>query len=30
KDQSQISVERSTGPTPVIGTHTRINTALIG
>ena len=28
KDQSQFSVERSTGPSPAIGIHTRINIAL--
>jgi hypothetical protein len=26
KDQSQLSVERSTGPCPAIGTHMRNNT----
>ena len=28
KDQSQISVERSTGPSPVIGTHTLTHIAV--
>ena len=29
KDQSQISVERSTGPAPAIGAHMRIYTAVL-